>query len=224
MGESRRATALAVAALAAGALVLTACSGNSGGVQGSGNVQSQTRPVPAFDSIEFSGAGTVTVEQSGSDSVQVRADANIVPLLTTTVDGTTLRLGVQPNAAIGRATTIEYHVTARQLRGLVLDGAGNVNATQIDAPQVALANGGAGRLTATGRTGAENVELVGLGEIDASGLAAQDANVSVGGAGTAAVNAARTLTATVTGIGSIKYVGNPAVTQHVTGIGSVNRR
>jgi hypothetical protein len=205
-------------------LVLSACSGNSGGVQGSGNVQSQTRPVPAFDSVEFSGAGTVTVEQSGTDSVQVRADDNIVPLLTTAVDGTTLRLGVQPNAALGRATTIEYHVTARQLRGLVLDGAGSVNATQIDAPKVSLANGGAGRLTVSGRTGAENVELVGFGEIDASGLAAQDANVSVGGTGTATVNAARTLTATVTGVGSIKYVGNPAVSQNVTGIGSVSRR
>ncbi|NMO90523.1 head GIN domain-containing protein [Actinomycetospora sp. TBRC 11914] len=214
-----------MAALVAGALVMSACSsGNAGGVQGSGNVQSQTRPVPAFDSIEFSGAGTVTVEQSGTDSVEVRADDNIVPLLTTTVAGTTLRLGAQPNAAIGGATTIEYHVTARQLRGLVLSGAGSINATRIDAPQVSLANSGAGRLVIAGRTTTENVDLIGLGQIDASALPTQDADVNVGGTGTATVNAARTLNATVTGVGSIEYLGNPTVTEHVTGIGSVHRR
>jgi hypothetical protein len=53
----------------------------------------------------------------------------------------------------------------------------------------------------TGRTGAENVDLVGFGEINAGGLAAQDANVSAGGTGTATVNAAHTLRAAVADVG-----------------------
>jgi hypothetical protein len=225
MGGLRRKTGLVAAALAVGALLLSCGSGNLGGVQGSGqHVQSQARPVPAFDSIEFSGVGTVTVEQSGTDSVQVTADDNIIPLLTTTVDGTTLRLGARPDAAIGHPTTIEYHVTARQPRSLVLSGAGSINATQVNAPMLSLTNSGAGRLVLAGQTTTENIDLSGLGEIDASALTAQDADVNVGGAGTATVNAARTLNATVTGVGGIEYVGNPTVTQHVTGIGSVRRR
>ncbi|GAA4917029.1 hypothetical protein EV188_104575 [Actinomycetospora succinea] len=47
--------------------------------------------------------------------------------------------------------------------------------------------------------------------------------MSVGGAGTATVNAARTLEARVTGVGDIVYLGNPAVTQTVSGIGTVRR-
>jgi hypothetical protein len=204
------------------ALVVSGCSGGGGGTEGSGTVATQDRPVPAFDSIDFSSVGTVTVEQTGTDSLQVQADDNIAPLLTSEVEGTTLKLGVQPGATIGRAD-ITYRITVRQLGGVVLSGAGSVNATGIDGPSLALANSGAGSLTVTGRTDRLNVDLVGLGSVDTRGLTAQDVDVSVGGAGTATVNAARTLSARVTGVGDIVYLGNPAVTQEVTGLGTVGR-
>jgi hypothetical protein len=41
--------------------------------------------------------------------------------------------------------------------------------------------------------------------------------------GKAQVNVRDTLDATVSGAGSIVYLGTPAVTQHVTGAGSVNK-
>jgi hypothetical protein len=212
---------LLVAALAALALVSSACS-SSGGLRGSGNVQTQTRAVTDFDSIEFSGLGTVTVEQSGSNSLQVQADDNILPLLTSTVTGTTLQLGVQPGANPAGSSTINYRVTVKQLRGLVLSGAGNVNAASINTPNISLGNSGAGQLTASGQTNTENVDLLGFGKIDAGALTAQDADVSVDG--TATVNPARSLTATVTGVGNIEYPGSPAVTQHITGIGTVHKK
>ena len=218
-----RKTSVVVAALAALAFAGSACSG-AGGTQSSGNVQTQTRPVPDFDSIEFSSVGTLTVEQSGSNSLQVQADDNLLPLLTSNVVGSTLQLGIQPGANLGRGGTINYRVNVKQLHGLVLSGAGNVDAARVDTANVSLANSGAGRLSVSGRTTTENVDLVGFGEIDAGALVAQDADVSVGGAGTATVNAARTLTATVTGVGSIAYLGSPAVTQRVTGIGRVEKK
>ena len=209
------------------ALVASGCSGGGGsagggGTEGSGTIATQDRPVAAFDSIDFSSVGTVTVEQTGTESLQVQADDNIQPLLTSEVEGTTLKLGVQPGANIGRAD-ITYRVTVRQLGGVVLSGAGSVNATGIDGPSLALANSGAGSLTVAGRTDRLNVDLVGLGSVDTRGLTAQDVDVSVGGAGTATVNAARTLSARVTGVGDIVYIGNPAVTQEVTGLGTVGR-
>ncbi|MFC5138973.1 head GIN domain-containing protein [Actinomycetospora rhizophila] len=203
-------------------LVAAGCSGGGGGTTGSGNVQTQDRPVAPFTTIEFSTPGTVTIEQTGTDSLRVEADENIQGLLTTEVQGSTLKLGAQPGAEIGRAT-IDYRITVRQLAGVVLSGAGTVTATGVDGPDLSLANSGAGSITASGRTDQLNVDLVGVGAIDTRGLVAQAADVSVGGAGTATVNAARTLDARITGVGSIVYLGDPAVTQNVSGFGTVSR-
>ena len=218
-----RASFATLAAVVLIALVTAGCSsGGGGGTEGSGNVQTQTRQVPPFTAIDFSGAGTVTVEQTGTDSLQVEADENIQPLLTSEVQGTTLKLGVRPDANIGRAT-VNYRITVAQLGGIVLSGAGTVTATGVDGADLSLANSGAGSVTVSGRTEALNVDLIGLGAVDARGLVAQTADVSVGGAGTATVNAARTLDARITGVGNIVYVGNPAVTQNVSGFGTVSR-
>lgn len=164
----------------------------------------------------------MTIEQTGTDSLRVEADENIQGLLTTEVQGSTLKLGAQPGAEIGRAT-IDYRITVRQLAGVVLSGAGTVTATGVDGPDLSLANSGAGSITASGRTDQLNVDLVGVGAIDTRGLVAQAADVSVWGAGTATVNAGRTLDARITGVGSIVYLGDPAVTQNVSGFGTVSR-
>ncbi|MEJ2863739.1 head GIN domain-containing protein [Actinomycetospora flava] len=217
-----RATVAALATAVLLALVATGCSGASGGTEGSGNVQAQDRPVAPFTSVDFSAAGTVTIEQTGTDSLRVEADDNIQPLLVTEVEGTTLKLGTRPDANLGRST-VNYRITVRELRGIVLSGAGTVTATGVDSPDLALANSGAGTLTVSGRAAQLNVDLIGLGAVDARGLTAQAADVSVGGAGTATVNATATLDARITGVGGIVYLGNPAVVQNVSGLGSVSR-
>jgi hypothetical protein len=217
-----RTSSTVLAAVLMLALVASGCSGGGGGTEGSGDVATQDRPVPAFDSIDFSSAGTLVVEQTGSDSLRVEADDNVQSLLTSEVEGTTLELGVRPGANVGRAT-ITYRVTVSRLAGLVLAGAGTVNATGIEGPDLSLANSGAGSLSVSGRTDRLNVDLIGIGSVDARGLTAQDVDVSVGGAGTATVNATRTLAARVTGVGDIVYLGNPAVAQEVTGLGTVGR-
>lgn len=212
-------TAVAIAALLA--LVAGGCAGG-GGTEGSGTVTTQDRPVAAFDSIDFSGAGTVIVAQTGTDSLRVEADDNLQPLLTSEVEGTTLRLGVQPGTQIGRST-VTYRVTVSRLGGVVLGGVGTVDVTGVDGPSLSLATSGAGQLTVAGRVERLNVDLVGQGAVDTRGVEAQDVDVSVGGAGTATVSAARSLSARITGVGDIRYLGNPAVTQEVTGLGTVSR-
>jgi hypothetical protein len=198
------------------------CSG--GGSAGSGKVQTQTRNVQGFDSVEFSGAGTLSIQQTGTDSLKIQADDNILPALTSDLAGTTLRLGVRPGTNIGRATNIRYVVTVKHLGGIILSGAGDVKATDVNGPHLSIANSGAGRITVSGRADDQVVELSGTGEYDGANLASQDADVSVSGTGTAVVNASRTLNAHVTGVGSVEYLSNPQVTKDITGIGTVHKR
>ncbi len=205
-------------------LVSSGCSGGQGTSNApAGNAQTQTRDVHGFDSVEFASAGRLTISQAGTDSLQISADNNILPKLTSEVTGTTLRLGVQPGADIGGSSNVTYVVSVRQLKRIVLSGAGDVNVTGINGPDLSVTQNGAGKITVSGQATKAVIELSGKGDYDGRQLASDDVQASVSGAGTAVVNASHTLVARVTGIGSIEYLGDPKVTQEVTGVGNVTK-
>jgi Putative auto-transporter adhesin, head GIN domain len=202
----------------------TSGSGTSGsGTSGSDTVQTETRDVQGFDSVDFASAGTLTIEQTGTDSLEIEADADILPSLTSEVAGTTLRLGVKPGVNPGNARNITYRMTVGELKGLVVSGAGEITVTALDGAELSVVHSGAARVTVSGRVTSQVVELSGVGEYDGSALESQNADVTVSGTGKAVVNASSTLDARVTGVGSV-YLGNPALTQEVTGLGEVTRR
>ena len=202
-------------------VLLGACGG--GTTTGSGNVRTETRPVQGFDSVEFAGAGKLTIEQTGTDSLEIRADETLLPSLTSEVAGTTLRLGVAPGTSIAGAQNITYRVTVARLSGLVVSGAGDVSVTGVDVPELSVAHSGAAQVTVAGRAATQVVDLIGIGTYDGRGLASQDADVSVSGTGTAQVDVSRTLRVRITGIGSVEYLGEPQLTQEITGIGQVKK-
>jgi hypothetical protein len=212
-----------LAALAATALIaLVGACGGTTVATGSGNVRTENRPVPGFDSVEFSGAGILTIEQTGTESLEIRADDGILPSLTSEVQGTTLKLGFREGTIPVDVAEISYRVTVGQLTGLTVSGAGDVTVTAIDGPELAVTHGGAARVAVSGRVNRQVVDLTGVGEYDAANLTSEEADVTVGGAGSAVVDVSRTLQARVTGVGSIRYEGSPQVTQEITGIGQVS--
>jgi hypothetical protein len=111
---------LPLAVLLVALLAVVSC-GTAGAVVGSGNVRTEERPVQGFTRVELSGIGDLTVTQSGSESLKVEADDNVVPLVTSEVRGNTLVLGLQPGSYV-RTTRLDFVVTVKQLDGVKLDG------------------------------------------------------------------------------------------------------
>jgi hypothetical protein len=204
-------------------VALFGVAGCGSGVAGSGHVRTETRNVRGFDAVELSRIGSLAIRQSDVDSLQVQADDNILPLVTSDVAGETLRLGIQPGTTID-PTTLRYLVTVQRLRGVSVSGVGDVAATGVDSPLVSVDLSGAGHLTLSGRVASQTVRLSGTGSYDGSNLASLDAHVAVSGTGSALVDASRTLDAEISGAGSVEYLGNPRVTQSVSGTGIVRRR
>lgn len=84
---------------------------------------------------------------------------------------------------------------------------------------------GASGVVAVEFTGtAENMKLdvSGNGTINALGLEAQNAEVSVSGSGEVSLHAVKALDITISGSGTIGYKGTPAITQRVSGFGTIN--
>src|SRR5438874_6398754 len=54
-------------------------------VKGSGNIVSEVRDISGFDAVELKSIGMVTIEQGDREGVEITADDNLLPEITTEV-------------------------------------------------------------------------------------------------------------------------------------------
>ena len=81
---------------------------------------------------------------------------------------------------------------------------------------------GAGKLALSGQATKLSCTVNGAAALDAKGLPAQTVGVTINGAGSASVNATKTLDATINGAGSVVYYGAPSIVNpRINGVGSV---
>jgi hypothetical protein len=81
---------------------------------------------------------------------------------------------------------------------------------------------GAGNLTADGETDHLRVLINGAGNADLAALRARSARAVLNGAGNVTVHAVEELSATVNGVGSVRYVGSPPkLDTQINGVGDV---
>jgi hypothetical protein len=184
-----------------------------GAVVGSGTLRSETRSVQGFDSVDLAGTGTLEVRQTGAESLVIRTDDNVLPLIRSDVSGGVLHLGPKDNTSI-TTTDLTYTLTVKALKSLTRSGSATITASEIRASGLSIVLQGAGGVQIAGQADSENVSLNGAGDYDASNLAVRTATVELNGAGQAMVRASDSLTATINGAGQVRYFGNPSVTHN----------
>lgn len=205
------------------AALFTGCTINIGpGIRGSGNVVTETRQVSGFDEIVVEGSGDVTVTVTGTESLQVEAEDNIMPLITTDVVNGRLVLGSDGTFSTSRG--LKYTITAAALTGVTIQGSGNVIASDIDAGSFTVLIEGSGDVRPAGSTDALTVHIEGSGNVDAFDLEATTAVVQIDGSGSASVRAVDALDVEINGSGDVVYDGDPAVDESINGSGDVRRR
>ncbi len=206
-------------------LAVLACSTVSIGtnqVVGSGKVISETRSVSGFDSVALEGSGAVNITFGTDESVVVKADDNIVPLIETNVQNGTLVIGIKGNTGINTSNGILVTVTMKSLKSLSLKGSGSIDATGLVGNDVEIRLAGSGNINVTGTADSVNISLPGSGNIYCDGLQARSATVTLDGSGTITTYASESLDAGIRGSGSIRFKGNPShVSKNVTGSGSI---
>ncbi len=212
-------------------------------IEGSGNKTTQTRPVSGFDGVELYGVGRLIVRQTGTESLTIEGDDNIVPIVKVDVSGGTLRIGLENNEQIRPRLPLVFNVTANILSGLHLSGVGSIEADDIRADDfetrisgagntrlgnLAASNlrvvvSGAGDFAVSGNTTTQEVVLSGAGSYRAGNLQSRNASVRASGAGSATVRVSDSLNASLSGAGSVRYYGSPMVQQHKSGVGSITK-
>ena len=155
-------------------------------------------------------------------SVIVHADSNLITRVTTRVRSGRLVIGTIPGNFSAKSPMFVV-VSVPSLRGLRLRGAGNVYVTGINSPNLTVELPGSGNIAAAGTATKVDVTISGEGTALLRQLIARDAKAALSGDGSIMLTATRTLTARVSGNGTVLYGGNPAhVNQRVTGSGTIS--
>ncbi|HEY7033878.1 MAG TPA: head GIN domain-containing protein [Thermomicrobiales bacterium] len=213
--------------------------------QGSGIVVSEPREVAGFTDIDLSGTGSLHLTQGETETLTVRTDDNILPLIQTEVRDGTLRIWIDGRGhphGIG-PTQLSYEVGVKSLAAITVSGAAQIETGSLVGDDLRLNVSGSAQvslveLTATslhvdstggssfavaGTVDQQAITINGAGEYQAKGLASRSAIVEVNGAGHAAVRVGEELNVTVNGAGVVEYLGNPKVQQQVQGVGVVRQ-
>jgi len=228
-------------------LLLTACSTSGyrvGAARGSGNLSTETRSVSGFDKISVEGSGDISLTQGEQESLEIEAEDNLIPLITTEVRDGTLHIGFKRNAfwrTVFPSKPIKFSITVTDLTNLEIDGAGRVNmpelqtdtlqltvngAAQINFPtltanMIKINIDGGGDCTLSGEVSDVEVKVDGAGSVNLQDLMSKRAAVTINGAAGVKVWATDTLEVNLNGAGTVSYYGSPQLTRNIAGIGNI---
>lgn len=190
----------------------------------SSNVTSESRDVSSFDEVELNGIGNLSIQQTGSESLTVEAEEDVLPKIRTEVENNRLIIGPEPGTSIHTTEPINYTLTVDDLSALEVSGSGDVEAEGISTDELAVTVGGTGDVEISGRADSQEIDVSGSGDYRAEDLESREVTIEVGGAGSAIVNVSDELDADISGSGTVEYIGDPTVDQDVSGAGEVRKR
>jgi hypothetical protein len=206
-------------------LAVTAVGCNNVAIRGSGHITTESRPVSGITGVAVSGEAELILDETGTESLTIEADDNLLAELTSDVDEGVLKLGVRHfTDNIHPTKSIVYRLTVKNLEDIRTAGDVTVSATNVKTNSLGVHLAGAGTITISGSAKQETIDLIGAGRYTGDHFPSDDAIVNITGSGDAVVAAAKTLKVNVTGAGRVEYVGDPVVTQQVIGAGSVRKQ
>lgn len=239
-------TLLSISLLIIGSLFLSGCTITGFNVtRGSGELISQTRAVSGFDHIQIDGAGELIIIQGETESLEIRAEDNIIDDLTSDVEGTTLVLGYRDNFLRSRIIPTEritytlnvMDLSEVKINGAVdmdmdsletgslsidINGAGQVNIDQLLADDLTVTISGTATMEIEGLVTEQSITVDGAGNYKAGDLETKSTTIDINGLGNATVWATGTLDISIDGGGNLRYYGSPNVTQDINGLGDID--
>jgi len=234
--------AIIIAAIVTAVSVISAVlilRGLPGELVGSGNLETEEYAFTDFTEVEIGSAFEFEINQSGSYSINITADDNIMDYVQVSQDGQTLTIRLRRFISFG-PVTLRASVTMPELLGLTASGASHGTVSDFSSTEnLDITVSGASRVTGDvtagnvefGISGASTIQLEGsANDIDANVSGAShfnldnfivnNADVNFSGASSGTVNLNGRLDANLSGASRLWYIGEPTSTDINTSGGS----
>jgi hypothetical protein len=213
-------------------------------LRGSGLTETEIRNVEPFSEVVLTGIGDIFIEQGNRTSLEVKADENLLPYITTSVNAGQLILGIHEDVCILQSEIeIQYFITVQDLDLLNIIGAGVIQVDQLKAEdltirldgsgQIIMAGlelntlqtdiNGTGSLQLAGQAETQRVNLNGYGQYQAGDLECHWADITLNGTGKIDIWVVTNLEVELNGLGSVSYYGDPALSTSTSGLAGIER-
>lgn len=210
----------------------------------SGTLKSDKRDVEDFKKIMFTGKGNLYVQKGDHELVQITAEGALIPYIQTEVKDGTLHIGEKSMGWLLSLKTFEpynVYVTVKNIEEITLAGKGTLTSEKaIKEPSLSLNVSGAGKVDFAmdveklsaqiagsgeyhlkGRADTQTLSIAGTGTYNAFKLVSKAATVDIRGFGDINLNVQDKLDISISGKGTVTYMGKPKVTQNILGTGKV---
>jgi hypothetical protein len=215
-----------------------------GGLVGSGNLETEAYAFADFTEVEIGSAFEFEIKQSGSYSINITADDNVMDYVQVSKDGQTLKIRLGRVSILG-PVTLRASVTMPQLHGLTASGASHGTVSNFSSTEdLNIAVSGASRVTGDitasnvefDISGASTIQLEGsANDIDANVSGAShlnlddftidNAEVNFSGASSGTVNLNGRLEANISGASRLWYIGEPTMGNiNTSGASTISKR
>ncbi len=156
-------------------------------VTGSGKIATETRNVSGFTSVTLAGIGNVYLTQGATESVRIEAEDNLIPYFDTSVQGSTLKIGIKDQymgISLLPTQPVKFYVTLPKIEAVTLAGSGDIFAGTIQAGAFGISLLGSGNIS-TDTLNATNVDihLSGSGNVTLGTVTATQVTANIAGSG-----------------------------------------
>ncbi len=209
-------------------------------IEGNGITRTEMRDAEGFNEIASSGDFIVTVMPGNSYSVEITAESNLLPYISTNVDGKTLKIRTTGIHSLRQSEPIEIFITTPMLNGLSLSGSGLIETgsfmstdfdisvsgsgdikTKISSDKIKANVSGSGIIYLEGDASETSFVVSGSGKIKAYKLQQDHCNATISGSGDMYVDVSQRIDARISGSGRVYFINHPTIYSSISGSGDL---
>jgi hypothetical protein len=176
-------------------------------VVGKGPAKTEDRKTGSYSGLVIEAPVKMNYTVAATPSMKITAPANILPLITTEVQGRNLVIGL--SKSVSMVGMIRVEAAGPSLELVTMTGSGDLKLSGESGRKLAVEVSGSGTIAAAGQVDAASFDISGSGDVKAAGLLTQDLRIDVSGSGTISAHAARSVKVDLSGSGDITIAGNP---------------
>ena len=207
-------TAVAVLAFAA---VATGCTG----AKGEGQNVAESRTVATFQRVDAAFGIDVTIKTGPAQPIEVRAQSNILPMVTTSVEGGILH--IRANQELNALVAVTVVITAPDIEAIALSGGSDGTVTGFAGDHLDVAMSGGGDLTVAGTAAMVSVEASGGSEAHLSDLAIGTLEVELAGGSSVTARVSDEVRGSASGGAHVTVIGDARLNVQTSGGAQVGR-
>ncbi|TDG36382.1 hypothetical protein EZJ43_07640 [Pedobacter changchengzhani] len=185
-------------------------------VTGNGDVVTVNRTVGDFDSIDYTGIGSLIFVQGNETYTRVEAESNIEPLIKTELINRTLKITFKSNTSISTTKPIKIYSGSPSINSLTLNGTNSLFSNTINTPSLTTNITAGSKLDLSGSATKLFSTLAGTSNQQTVDLVADEVTVNATGTSKGYVNASKKLNVNLDGVVKLYYKGKPVITSSIS--------